>query len=90
MQWWLLIGDKPRQGKRQGQAATRPDPPSPGNAMAVKTTPKKAKHEKSKPNAPPVCATSTLSMATQNLFNMIAVSAVSGAVLLGLIAAKHF
>jgi hypothetical protein len=29
-------------------------------------------------------------VATQNLFNMIAVSAVSGAVLLGLIAAKHF
>jgi hypothetical protein len=89
MQWWLLIGDKPRQGKRQGQAATQPDPPSPGNAMAAKT-PKKAKHKKSKPSPPPVCATSTLSVATHNLFNMIAVSAVSGAVLLGLLAAKHF
>jgi hypothetical protein len=29
-------------------------------------------------------------MATQNLINMVAVSAVSGAVLLGLLAAKHF
>ena len=28
MSWWLQIGGKPRQGKRQGQAATRPDPPS--------------------------------------------------------------
>jgi hypothetical protein len=33
---------------------------------------------------------STLSVATQNLINMVAVSAVSGAVLLGLLAAKHF
>jgi len=90
MQWWPLIGDKPRQGKRQGQAATRPDQPSPGNAMNAKTTPKKAKHKKSKPSPRPVCAASTLSVATQNLFNMIAVSAVSGAVLLGLLAAKHF
>jgi hypothetical protein len=29
-------------------------------------------------------------MATQNLINMVAVSAVSGAVLLGLLAGKHF
>jgi hypothetical protein len=24
MQWWLLIGGKPRQGKRHGLATTRP------------------------------------------------------------------
>jgi hypothetical protein len=35
-------------------------------------------------------AASTLSMAAQNLINMVAVSAVSGTVLLGLLAAKHF
>lgn len=35
-------------------------------------------------------AASTLSVATQSLINMVAVSAVSGAVLLGLLAAKHF
>jgi hypothetical protein len=31
-----------------------------------------------------------ISVATQNLINMVAVSAVSGTVLLGLLAAKHF
>jgi hypothetical protein len=34
MQWWPQIGDKPRQGKRQGQASNGPDPPSPGNCNA--------------------------------------------------------
>src|SRR5882757_11235403 len=28
MQWWPTIGDTPRQGKRQGQAARQSDPPS--------------------------------------------------------------
>jgi hypothetical protein len=58
--------------------------------MAAKTTPQKAQRKKSKPSPPPVYATSTLSVVTQNLFNMVAVTAVSGAVLLGLLAAKHF
>ena len=31
-----------------------------------------------------------ISMATQNLINMVAVTTVSGAVLLGLLAVKHF
>jgi hypothetical protein len=39
---------------------------------------------------PPAYAGSMIAMATQNLINMIAVSVVSGAVLLGLLAAKHF
>jgi hypothetical protein len=56
---------------------------------AKKTTPKK-KRQPSKASPPPVYATSTLSVVTQNLFNMIAVSAVSGTVLLGLLAARHF
>jgi len=68
----------------------RPDPPSPGNAMAVKTAPQKAKRKKSKPSRPPVYASLTLSAVTQNLFNMVAVTAVSWTVLLGLLAARHF
>jgi hypothetical protein len=62
--------------------------------MAAKTTPQKAKRKDagktSKASPPPVHATATLSVVTQNLFNMIAVSAVSGTVLLGLLAARHF
>ena len=41
-------------------------------------------------SSPPTYAASTISVATQNLINMVAVSAVSGTVLLGLLAAKHF
>jgi hypothetical protein len=50
----------------------------------------KSKRKKAKANQTlaPVC--STLSMATHNLVNMVAVTAVSGAVLLTLLAAKHF
>jgi len=40
--------------------------------------------------AAPSRASSMISMATQNLINMVTVSAVSGTVLLGLLAAKHF
>jgi len=39
---------------------------------------------------PPAYAASTLSMATQNVINMGVVFAVSGTILLGLLAAKHF
>jgi hypothetical protein len=58
--------------------------------MAAKTTPQIAKRKKSRQSPPPVCATSTISVVTQNLFNMVAVTAVSGMVLFGLLAAKHF
>jgi hypothetical protein len=62
--------------------------------MSAKTTSPRSKrkntNKKSKPSPPPVYATSTLSVVTQNLFNMVAVTAVSGTVLLGLLAAKHF
>jgi hypothetical protein len=44
----------------------------------------------SKASPPPVHATATLSVVTQKLFNTIAVSAVSGTVFLGLLAARHF
>jgi hypothetical protein len=58
--------------------------------MAAKMKPRGAKHKKSKPRRPPVYARSTLSVAAQNLINMVAVSAISGTVLLGLLAARHF
>jgi hypothetical protein len=58
--------------------------------MPARSTPQKAKRKKPKASPPPVHATSTLSVVTQNLLNMVAVSAVSGTVLLGLLAAKHF
>jgi hypothetical protein len=90
MPWWLQIENKSRQGKRQGQAAKRPDPPSSGNAMSAKTTPKNARRKKSKTTLPLVHAASMISMITQNLTNMIVVFTVSGAVLLGLLAVKHF
>jgi hypothetical protein len=61
-----------------------------GNAMSAKTTPQKAKPKKSKTSPPPTYAASTISMATQNLINMVVVFAVSGTILLGLLAAKHF
>lgn len=55
--------------------------------MSAKTTPQSSKRRKSKADS---SAASALSVATQSLINMIAVSAVSGTVLLGLLAAKHF
>ena len=57
--------------------------------MAAKTTPKRA-NKKSRSNQAAVQTASTLSMVTQNLINMVAVTVVSGAVLLGLLAARHF
>jgi hypothetical protein len=58
--------------------------------MSAKTPPQKPKRRKSRTSPPPAYATSTLAVAMQNLINMIVVSAVSGTVLPGLLAAKHF
>jgi len=58
--------------------------------MSAKTPPQKPKRRKSRTSPAPIYATSTLTVATQNLINMVVVSAASGAVLLGLVAAKHF
>lgn len=58
--------------------------------MASKTTPKKTNGRKSKSGRAAVQTVTTLSIATQNLINMVAVTAVSGAVLLGLLTARHF
>ena len=51
---------------------------------------KKSKRKKAKVNRTFAYVSSTLSMATHNLVNMVATTAVSGAVLLALLAAKHF
>ena len=58
--------------------------------MPAKTTPRKTKRKKSKPSPALDSAASTMSMATQNLINMVVVVSVSGAVLLALLAARHF
>jgi energy-converting hydrogenase Eha subunit A len=90
MPWWPQIGDELRQGSvrvRLQRGLTRH---LSENAMAVKMKPQRAKHKKSKASPTPVYAASTLSVAGQNLINMVVVYAISGTVLLGLLAAKHF
>jgi hypothetical protein len=58
--------------------------------MSAKTTSQKPKRKKSKTGSPPAFAASTISVAARNLVNMAVVLAVSGTVLLGLLAAKRF
>ena len=50
----------------------------------------KSKRKKVKANPTLAYGSSTLSMATHNLVNMVAITAVSGTVLLALLAAKRF
>jgi hypothetical protein len=57
---------------------------------ANKPTPTKKRQPPKSSPPPPAYASSTFSMAAQNLINMVTVSTVSGAVLLGLLAAMHF
>jgi hypothetical protein len=52
--------------------------------------PQKSKRKKAKPKRTLAYVSSTLSMATHNLVNMVAMTAVTGAVLLALLAARHF
>ena len=58
-----------------------------GNAMR---TSQKSKRKKAKANRTLAYVSSTLSMARHNLVNMVAITAVSGAVLLALLAARRF
>jgi hypothetical protein len=58
--------------------------------MRAKTTPQKGKRRISNASPVPAYAASIVSAAKQNLINMVAVTAVSGAVLLGLLTARHF
>jgi hypothetical protein len=61
--------------------------------MSARTTSprpeRKNPKRKSKAPLPSAYPASALSMAAQNLTNLIAIAAVTGAVLLGLLAAKH-
>ncbi len=50
----------------------------------------KPKRKKPKSNRMLAYVSQALSMATHNLVNMVAVTAVSGAVLVALLAARHF
>ncbi len=58
--------------------------------MAAKKTPRTAKRKNAKASRPPASGASTISMAVGNLINMVAVFAVSGAVLLTLLTVKYF
>jgi hypothetical protein len=61
-----------------------------GDAMATTATAPKPKRKKSKTSPTPTYSASMIVTAGKNLINMDAVTAVSGAVLLVLLAAKHF
>ena len=80
------LGTNTRQGKRQGRAAKQPDPPS-WECNAGTT---KIKTQEDKANRMLAYVSSTLSMATHNLVNMVASTAVAGTVLLALLAARRF
>jgi hypothetical protein len=56
----------------------------------AKGKPQRTKRDKSKTAMSPARAASMISMAAQNLINMVAVGTTSGAVLLSPLAAKHF
>ena len=58
--------------------------------MAAKRTPSKPRRKSAKAIAQPSPAASVFAMATSNVVNMVAVTAISGAVLLTLLAIKHF
>jgi hypothetical protein len=58
--------------------------------MSAKTKLQNVKRKKSKTGSRPAYAASTISIAARNLINMAIVFAVSGTVLLGLLAAKRF
>jgi hypothetical protein len=53
-------------------------------------TSQKSKRNKAKANRPLAYCSSTLSMATHNLVNLVAITLVSATVLLALLAARHF
>ena len=79
-------GTNTRQGERQGQAASSLTRRL-GDAMRAS---QKSKRKKAKANRTLAYVSSTLSMARHNLVNMVAITAVSGAVLLALLVARHF
>ena len=87
MPWWLAD-----RGQTLDRESVRVRLPSSltrrlGNAMRAS---QKSKRKKAKANRTLAYVSSTLSMATHNLVNMVAITAVSGAVLLALLAARRF
>ena len=58
--------------------------------MATKRIPSKPKRTTAKATAHPSSAASVLTIATHNVVNMVAIVTVSGAVLLTLLAIKHY
>jgi len=58
--------------------------------MAAKRMPSKPKRKTAKTAAQPSPAASVFAMATHNVVNMVAIAAVSGAVLLTMLAIKHY
>ena len=84
-----MIGDKPRQAKRQGQAAKTGLTRRSRDAMAAKKrAAKNSRYGKAK-TPQGFHSRSVASIAAQNLINMVAVFIASGAVLLGLLLVKH-
>ena len=87
MPWWpFRSGGKPRQGERQVRLPSGLTHRL-GNAMRA---PHKPTRKKPKTNRTLAYVTQALSMATHNLVNMVTVTAASAAVLLILVAARHF
>ena len=58
--------------------------------LRIRNAMRASKRKKAKTNRTPAYVSSTLSMATHNLVYMVAITAVSGAVLLALLAARRF
>lgn len=77
-------------GKASGPGREVAWPTIQGNAMPAKTAQKTAKRRKSGNGSQRSRSSSMTAIATQNLINMVVVSGVSGAILLGLLSARHF
>ena len=85
MSWWLA--DRGQTLDRESVRVRLPSSLTPsGNAMRAS---QKSRRKKAKANRTFAYVSSTLSMATHSLVNMVAITAVSGAVLLALLAAKR-
>ena len=87
MAWW--VADRGQTLDRESVRVRLPSSLTHrlGNAMRAS---QKSKRKKAKANRTFAYVSSTLSMATHSLVNMVAITAVSGAVLLTMLAAKHF
>ena len=80
------IGEKHRQGKRRVRLLSSLTRCLESAMRALQ----KSKRKKAKAKRTPAYVSSTLSIGHENLFNTVVITAVSGAVLLALLAAQHF